>query len=64
MKNVIAFLGVGEDSGKTQLQSMFLIPAARRSNMASGNLLSLFIYYHHYSTTLVGFNDPTFRNGV
>jgi len=47
-KNAIASLGVGEDTSETQLQSMLLIPAARRSNMAFGNLLSLFIYYHHY----------------
>lgn len=50
-ENPIAFLRVGEDIRKTQLQRMFVIPAARRSNMALGNLLSLFIYYHHYQDT-------------
>lgn len=51
MKNTIVFLKVGEDTSKSQSQRMFVIPAARRSNMALGNLLRLFIYYHNYQDT-------------
>jgi len=40
-----------KDTSKTQLPSTVLRHAARRSNMGTGNLSGLFIYYHHYQDT-------------